>query len=99
MCRNYTLEQVLQSLSLNDQQEKIDHAQHKLNVIIETMMTEVTDLHLKINELIQKQPDQFTGNILTRDFLFQRKFIHLCCFYNDFSSSMAKYSSRLKSSS
>ena len=74
MSRNYTLEQVLQSLSLNDQQEKIDRAQHKLNVIIESMMTEMTDLQLKINELIEKQPDQFTGYILSRDFLFQRKF-------------------------
>ena len=74
MPRNYTLEQVLQSLSLNDQQEKIDRAQHKLNVIFESMMTEMTDLQLKINELIEKQPDQFTGNILSRDFLFQRKF-------------------------
>ena len=77
MSRNYTLEQVLQSLSLNDQQEKIDRAQHKLNVIVESMMTEMTDLQLKINELIEKQPDQFTGNILTRDFLFQRKFFQL----------------------
>ena len=65
MSRNYTLEQVLQSLSLNDQQEKIDRAQHKLNVIVESMMTEMTDLQLKINELIEKQPDEFTGNILT----------------------------------
>lgn len=73
MSRNYTLEQVLQSLSLNDQQEKIDRAQHKLNVIVETMIVEMTDLQLKINELIEKQPDQFTGKILTRDFLFQGK--------------------------
>ena len=103
MPRNYTLEQVLQSLSLNDQQEKIDRAQHKLNVILESMMTEMTDLQLKINELIEKQPDQFTGDILTRDFLFQRKYffiygvfiIQIINYY--LSSSMDKCSSRIKS--
>ena len=97
MSRNYGLEQVIQSLSLNDQQEKIDRAQHKLNVIVETMLTEVTDLHLKINELIEKEPDQFTANILTRDFLFQRKSYIYVVFYIiiDFSSSMDKCSSQL----
>ena len=69
--RNYTLEQVIQSLQLNDQQEKIDRARHKFNTLVESMITEITDQQLKINELIEKQPDQFTGNILTRNFLFQ----------------------------
>ena len=73
--RNYTLEQVLQSLPLNEQQEKIDRAQHKFNTLVESMITEIRDQQLKINELIEKEPDQFTGNILTRNFLFQpRKF-------------------------
>ena len=71
MSRNYTLEQVLQSLSLNDQQEKIDRAQQRLNALVETIITEITDKQLKINEIIEKQPDQFTTNILSRDFLFQ----------------------------
>ena len=69
--RNYTLEHVMQSLSLNDQQEKIDRAQFKYNAVVETMISRITDQHLKINELIENQPDQFTGNILTSDFLFQ----------------------------
>ena len=77
LSRNYSLEQVLQALSLNDQQGKIDRAQHKLNTLVETIITEITDQHLKINELIEKQPDEFTGNTLSRDFLFNltlRKF-------------------------
>ena len=103
MSRNYTLEQVLQSLSFNDQQEKINRAQHKLNTLAETMITEITDQQLKINELIEKQPDQFTGNILTRDVLFQRKFFSFAEYalfsrlYYNFSSSMDKYSNRLRS--
>ena len=71
LSRNFTLEQVLQSLSLNDQQEKIDRAQHKLYILVEAMISEINDHQLKINELIEKQPDQFTGDILTRDFLYQ----------------------------
>ena len=81
MSRNYTLEQVLQSLSLNDQQEKIDRAQHKLNIMVEAVISEITDQQSKINELIEKHPDQFTRNILRSDFLFQlRKFIRKHCF-------------------
>ena len=74
--RNYALEQVLQS-SLKTEQEKIDRAKHKFNALVETMITEITDQQLKINELIEKQPDQFKGDILRREFFFQltlRKF-------------------------
>ena len=71
MSRNYALEQVLQSLSLNDQQEKIDHAQNKLNSLVEAMISEITDNQLIINELIEQKPDVFTGNILRRNFLFR----------------------------
>ena len=79
--RNYTLEQVLQSLPLNDQQEKIDRARNKYNTLVESMITEITDQQLKINELIQKEPDQFTGNILTRNFLFQPGLFFRKCFF------------------
>lgn len=75
--RNYALEQVLQSSSLETEQEKIDCAKYKLNILIETIRTNLTDQQLKINELIEKHPEQFTGNILTNDLLFQlslRKF-------------------------
>ena len=78
--RNYALEQVLHS-SLKTDQEKIDRAKHKLNSLVETMITEITDQQLKINQLIEKQPDQFKGDILRRDFLFQltlRKFCSEC---------------------
>ena len=98
--RNYTLEQVLQSMPLNDQQEKIDRAKFKLNALVETMMSKITDQQLKINELIEKQPDHFTGNILTSDFLFQiRKFIfNYATFLIFFSSNIDKCSSNLQSS-
>ena len=85
LSRNYTLEQVLQSLSLNDQQDKIDRAQHKLNIIVEAIISEITDQQSRINELIEKQPDQFTRNILRSDFLFQlRKFFLSTAFYISF---------------
>ena len=74
--RNYALENVLESLS--GQQEKKDRAKHKLNILVETLITEITDQQLKINELIDKQPDQFNGNIIQRDFLFQ---LSLCKFF------------------
>ena len=80
--RNYTLEQVLQSLALNDQQEKIDRAKFKLNAMVETMISKITDQQLMINELIEKQPDQFTEEIFTCDFLFKRTFFHLCYFFS-----------------
>ena len=74
--RNYALEQVLQSSSFKTEQEKIDRAKYKLNALVERMITEITDQQLKINELIEKEPDQFKGDILRPDFFFQltRKF-------------------------
>ena len=79
--RNYALEQVLQSSSVKPEQEKIDRAKHKLNSLVETMITKITDQQLKINELIEKEPDQFKEDILRRDFFFQltlRKFSQQC---------------------
>ena len=43
----------------------------------QVLRREITDQQLKINELIEKQPDQFKGDILRREFFFQltlRKF-------------------------
>ena len=51
--RNYALEQVLQSSSLKTEQEKIDRAKYKLNILVEKIRTELTDQELKINELIE----------------------------------------------
>ena len=79
---NYALEQVLESMSGNERQEKIDRAKHKLNILVESMITELTDQKAKINELIEKQPDQFTEELFTCDFLFKRTFFHLGSFFS-----------------
>ena len=90
--RNYALEQILESLSDNTRQEKIDRAKHKLNTIVESMITELTDQQVKINELIEKEPDQFKGNIIRRDFLFQ---LTLCKFFGIITSFSYLFSSNM----
>ena len=67
--RNYALEQVLQSSSLKTEQEKIDRAKYKLNILIEKIRTELTDQELKINELIEKKPGAIYRKYINTRFL------------------------------